>query len=91
MPPPNKKRCDYPGCTSGIPNDDGPTPFETSDDNTARAEVTEELKNHIEVANLLPIKLEEQKAKTAEANAKSREADAKVIEAEAKKIHEHTQ
>ena len=53
--------------------------------------MTEELKSHIETAHVLPIKMEEQRAKTVEAEAKKREADAKVIDAEAKKIHEQTQ
>ena len=42
MPPPSRRKCDYPGCTSGVPDDNGPTPYITSEENTRKDEVKEE-------------------------------------------------
>ena len=84
MPPASRKLCDYPGCTSGPLNaDQQPTPFITSEDNTKKEEVSEELKNHMERAHLLPIRL-------AENATKAREVEALVIQANATLIREET-
>ena len=84
MPPPSQKRCDYPGCSYGTPGENGEaTPFFTSDSNTKKEEVIEELKNHVEMAHLLPIRL-------AEDRTKALENQAQLVQAEANKLREET-
>ena len=84
MPPPTRKVCDFPGCKSGPVNDDDePTAFITSEDNTKKSEVEEELNRHTERAHLLPIRM-------AENETKAREAEALVIQANAAMLREET-
>ena len=84
MPPTTRKVCDYPGCKSGpLDANDLPMPFITSEDNTKKDEVAEELKNHTERAHLLPIRL-------AENETKGHEAEALVIQANTALLREET-
>ena len=85
MPPASTRECDYPGCRSGPRGPNGEeNPFVTSSDLPTRADVSAELDKHVEMAHLLPIRLEENRTKTIE-------AEAQATKAEANKIHEETQ
>ena len=84
MPPPHRRQCNYPACRSGPPGPNGEeNPFITAEGNTTREQVAEELKTHIEMAHLLPIRLEENRTKTTM-------AEAEVLKGEAAKIREET-
>ena len=58
MPPAARKLCDFPGCTSGPPDDNSqPTPYITAQDCQTRAEVMDDLKTHIRVAHEIPFQM----------------------------------
>ena len=83
MPPAARKACDYPGCNLGPPDDQGVRgPYLTSLDKTKRDEVVEDLKNHMEMTHLLPIRLAEDETKKMEARANALLAEAKKLEEE---------
>ena len=64
MPNATRKVCDFPGCKSGpLDADDQPTAYITSEDNTKKSEVEEELNRHTERAYLLPIRLAKMRQK----------------------------
>ena len=60
MPEPDKKTCDYPGCQSS-PEIEGQArgPYQTDPQCATRAEVTEDMKMHIEVVHTLPLRKQE--------------------------------
>lgn len=85
MPPAFRRQCDYPGCRSGPPGPNGEeNPFITCEDLARREDLATELDKHVEMAHLLPIRLEENRTKTIKAEAQS-------VQAEANRIHEETQ
>ena len=60
MPNATRRSCDYPGCDAGPPDANNiHRPYVTHPDNVRREEVTEDLKQLVEMAHLLPIRLEE--------------------------------
>ena len=60
MPPAARRTCDYPGCRKGPRGENGEeNPFITDEALTTRADVSAELDKHVEMAHLLPIRLEE--------------------------------
>ena len=59
-----------------------PTPFITSVDLRTREEVSEEMRNHMEIAHMLQIKLAEAEAKKIEMELRKIEMEARKIEAE---------
>ena len=70
MPNATRKLCDYPNCNHGPPDANQlPTPFITSVDLRTRGEVSDELKQHVEVAHMLIIRQEEAVAKRIEMEA----------------------
>lgn len=80
MPPAFCRTCDYPGCKSG-PEDHNNIrrPFITSEDNRWREELTEDIKQHVEMAHMIPIRLEDAATKKIEAKACKVEAKASRI------------
>ena len=85
MAPAARRKCDYPGCTSGGPDENGVLqPYQTSEDNVRREEVVADLDKHCEMAHLLALRQQENATK-------ARQAEAEVIDAQARKIHEETQ
>ena len=79
MPLPARQVCDYPNCNVGPPEEENgpPTPFITTQGLQTRAEVNEELKNHVDRRHLYPIE--------------AQKAQALIIQAEASKIIGGTQ
>ena len=61
MPPAKRKLCEYPGCTLGPPDTETgvPTPYVSDEECVTRAEVVEDLKNHVKMAHELPFQLQE--------------------------------
>ena len=54
MPYATRKTCGFPGCDQGEPDDDGnPMPYITLEGIASRAEVSEELKEHVRMAHEL--------------------------------------
>ena len=48
--------CEYPGCSAGPPGQDQqPTAYITHEDNRTRAEVMQDLLNHVNMAHQLPL------------------------------------
>ena len=83
MPPATRKQCDYPTCDRG-PIDDNTgnqMPYITPVGIQTREEVNEELRQHVETAHLLPIRLNE--SARIDAEARRQEALARTVEAEA--------
>ena len=80
MPYAARKTCVVPGCTLGGPNDDGVLqPYITPEGISSRAEVSEELKEHVRMAHELA--LEAGKLEVSKLN-----AEAAKLQAEAEKI-----
>ena len=78
MPPAARKRCDFPGCSAGEPDEDGNGgPYITPEGLALRAEVTADLLQHVEFAHTLPIKMLE-----AQLDAHKAEADLRMAEAD---------
>ena len=60
MPPAARKVCDFPGCNRGPPDgDDNPTAYITPPDLQRREEVVADLREHVNMAHELPLKLVE--------------------------------
>ena len=67
MPNATRKICDYPGCALGpLDANHLPTPYVTPVDLRTREEVTEDLKQHVETAHQLQIRLAEAESKKLE-------------------------
>ena len=71
MPNASRRECEYPGCVSGPPREGQDTngPYLSHPECTTRAEVSEDIKNHVEMVHSLPLKqqqvqVEQYKAKT---------------------------
>ena len=80
MPAATRQRCDFPGCDRGPPNEDGVNDCYTTPEGLQTRElVNQYLKEHVEMAHLLPIR-------AIEAEEKKLAAQASVIRAEAEKI-----
>ena len=78
MPPATRKQCDYPGCASGEPNEEGIRAiYITPEGPATRADVNTDLMQHVEIAHTLQIKLLEAQrdADRAKANRAKAEAD----------------
>ena len=92
MPNASRRTCDYPGCDSGPPDANNLRgPYVTSLDNVRREEVTDDLKNHVEMAHLLPIRLEEAATKKIEAEANKLLAEAQRIQADREPVVQQPQ
>ena len=77
MPDAARKVCDFPNCSRGPPDANSqPTPYVTPTGLRTREDVNEDLKQHVDTAHLLPIRL-------AEAESRKLEMEARKIEAEA--------
>ena len=61
MPPAKRKLCEHPGCTSGPPDTETgvPTPYVSDEECLTRADVLEDLKNHVRMAHELPLQLQQ--------------------------------
>ena len=78
MPHATRKRCDFPGCDRGQPDEDGKPDCYTTPEGLATRELVQlDLREHVEMAHLLPIKaLEaEEKKLVAQANLLNEEAN----------------
>ena len=82
MPNATRRSCDYPGCDAGPPDANNiHRPYVTHPDNVRREEVTEDLKQLVEMAHLLPIRLEEAASCKIEAEANKILAEAQRLTA----------
>merc|ERR1712059_65973 len=82
MPTAQRKRCDFPGCSSGEQDLDGNSgPYITPEGLALRAEVTADLLQHIKIAHELPLQL-------LQAQRDDKIAEAGLRKAEAEKIRE---
>ena len=83
MPPARRKPCPFPGCEQGEPDDNGmPSPWLTTEGIPTRAEVDEELREHVRMAHELILqhkKIEVEKIRE-EANKIRAEAEKNVSE-----------
>ena len=80
MPPAARKRCDFPGCDRGQPTADGqPDCYSTPEGLATRELVQADLKEHVEMAHILPIK-------AVEADERKLLARAALVKAEAEKL-----
>ena len=78
MPPANRKTCDFPGCNRDPPDDDGvATPYLTPPDLQRRKEVVADLKEHVNMAHLLPLQHVEYDVKRTAAETAKIEAENK--------------
>ena len=60
MPDANRKCCDFPGCTRGpLDANQQPTPYVTPTGLRTRDEVNGDLKQHVDTAHMLPMRLAE--------------------------------
>ena len=83
MPSATRKFCDFPGCSSGPPDENlTPTPYVTPQELRTREEVSEDLRNHVETAHTLRIRLAEADAKRIEMEAPKLEMEVRKIEAD---------
>ena len=83
MPPPLNKTCDFPGCQGGPVDDNGlPTAYVTAADCHTRADMTDDLKTHINAAHTLPLQLQQDATNRLANEAKKIEAEAMKIRAE---------
>ena len=63
MPTASRRACEYPGCTSGPPGEGGVNgPYLSHEDCSTKAEVTEDIKNHVEMAHRLPMQVQQNAA-----------------------------
>ena len=82
MPPAQRKRCDFPGCSSGEQDLDGNAgPYITAEGLALRAEVTADLLQHVKIAHELPLQ-------HLQAQRDAHAAEAGLRKAEAEKIRE---
>ena len=80
MPPAARKRCDFPGCDRGTPTPDGAPDCYTTPEGLATHDLVKaDLKEHMEMAHILPIK-------AIEAEEKRFQAQASLVRAEAEKL-----
>ena len=80
MPPATRKHCDFPGCDRGPLDDDGnKSCYVTPEGLPTRAEVMEDIKNHILMAHELPLR-------HSEAEVNKVKADTAKLEAETAKL-----
>ena len=80
MPPAARQRCNFPGCNRGPPDEDGVNDCYTTPEGLATRElVSQYLKEHVEMAHMLPIK-------ALEAEERNILAQATLVKAEADKI-----
>ena len=87
MPNASRRLCDFPGCTSGLPDANQlPTPYLTNAELRTREEVSEDLRLHIETAHKLLIRQAEAQAKALEMEARKIEMEARKYEAETARI-----
>ena len=57
MPPAARKRCDFPGCNRGPPTPEGePDCYTTPEGLATRELVTADLREHVKMVHILPIK-----------------------------------
>ena len=76
MPPAAPRSCEFPGCTSGAPDDNGqPQPYTTRADNQTRAEVMEDLNCHINMKHELPTQVQTNSTAMIEAETKRVQAE----------------
>ena len=84
MAPAARKMCDYPGCNTGVPDGQGnPTPYMTEEGIPTRAEVSQDLRDHVKMAHELPLKHKEAAAEQTKADADKLRAEAEVLRASA--------
>ena len=83
MPSATRKLCDFPGCLS-CPLDSNhlPTPYVTPADLRTREEVSEDLRQHVETAHTLQIRLAEVESKKLEIETKKLEMEVRKMEVE---------
>ena len=80
MPNATRQRCDFPGCDRGPPNEDGINDCYTTPEGLGTRELVQQyLKEHVEMAHVLPIK-------ALEAEEKKIRAQAALVQAESDKI-----
>ena len=80
MPPAARQRCDFPGCDCGPPLEDGINDCYTTPEGLATHELVQQyLKEHVEMAYVLPIK-------ALEAEERKILAQATLIKAESEKL-----
>ena len=80
MPPASRNRCDFPGCNRGTPTPDGSPDCYTTPEGLATHDLVKaDLKEHVEMAHILPIK-------AMEAEEKCYRAQADLVKAEADKL-----
>ena len=80
MPAAARKRCDFPGCDRGLQTPEGePDCYVTPEGLPTRAEVIQDLKEHVEMAHVLPMRM-------LEAEEKKLLASAALVKAEADKL-----
>ena len=82
MAPAARKMCIYPGCNTGVPDGQGnPTPYMTEEGIPTRAEVSQDLRDHVKMAHELPLKHKEAAAEQTKADADKLRAEAQVLHA----------
>ena len=78
MPYATRKVCPFPGCDLGEKDDNGqPTPFITPEGISTRAEVSEELREHVHMAHELVV--EHKKLEVAKINAEAAKIHAEAV------------
>ena len=83
MPAAARKRCDFPGCSSGTPDEDGQSaPYITADGLMLRAEVTADFMQHVRIVHELPMQLLQAQRDDKLAEAGLRKAEAEKIRKE---------
>ena len=89
MPNASRRECEFPGCVSGPPREGHDTngPYLSHPECATRAEVTEDIKNHVEMVHNLPLKhqevqVEQYKAKTERIRVQQQSQDNDDIDAE---------
>ena len=91
MPPAARKHCDFPGCASGEPDEEGQRGSYTTPEGLAtRAEVNTDLMQHVEIAPTLPLKMLEAQRDAHKAEAELRKAEAAKIREERGTLEEPT-
>ena len=80
MPAAARKRCNFPACDRGMPDEDGnPDCYTTPEGLQTRDQVSADLKEHVDMAHLMPIRM-------LEAEEKKLQAQANLVKAEADKL-----
>lgn len=83
MPSATRKYCDFPECSSGpLDNNHLPTPYVMPADLRTREEVFEDMRQHVETAHKLRIRMTEAEAKKIEMEAKKLKFEVRKMEVE---------